>query len=156
MYSFSLWVIPNGWVSHVPCATGLRTATHCDTLRHTATHWNTPNAWVSHFPCATGLRTAAHCNTLQRTATHCNTLRHTATHCNSLEHTRRMSESCPMYNWFTHCNTLQHTATHCNALEYTATYCNTPNAWVSHVPTTGFHTLRCKVCACDIWGGYDE
>ena len=40
-------------------------ATHCNTLRHTATH-------------------ATHCNTLQHTATHCNTLQHTATHCNTL------------------------------------------------------------------------
>jgi len=37
------------------------TATHCNTLPHTATH----------------------CNTLQHTATHCNTLQHTATHYNT-------------------------------------------------------------------------
>jgi len=40
------------------------TATHCNTLQHTATHF-----------------------ILSLTATHCNTLQHTATHCNTLQHT---------------------------------------------------------------------
>jgi len=38
------------------------TATHCNTLQHTATH------------------IVKYCNTLQHTAKHCNTLQHTATH----------------------------------------------------------------------------
>jgi len=75
------------------------TATHCNTLQHTActatqcTHCNT----LQH-----SARTAAHCNTLhtaQHTATQC-------THCNTLQHTAHTA---------THCNivhTLQHTATH--------------------------------------------
>ena len=63
---------------------GIRDATHCDTLQHTATHCNT----LQH--------TAPHCNTLQHTATHCNTLHYTAAHCTTLHYTA------------THCNTLQH------------------------------------------------
>jgi len=73
-----------------------RTATHCNTLQHTATHYaesyTTYDADMTHQlhetwrvnskSCYT--RTGTHCNTLQHTvqltATHCNTLQHTATH----------------------------------------------------------------------------
>jgi len=72
-------------------------ATHCNTLQHTATQ----------FICSTSQEILRKCATyayLPPTATHCNTLQHTATHCNTLQHTA------------THCNTLQHTATHSNKL----------------------------------------
>ena len=88
-------------------------ATHCNTLQHTATHCNT----LEH--------TTIHCDTLQHTATHCNihfsrppaprdpqAYRASTTHCSTLQHTA------------THCNTLQHTATHCNTLQHPATHCN--------------------------------
>jgi len=78
--------------------TGLRNKSVCHSLRHTATHCNTlqHTASLRHSlqQTATHCLTATHCNTLQHTATHCLT----ATHCNTLQHTA------------THCNTLQHTA----------------------------------------------
>jgi len=49
-------------------------ATHCNTLQHTATRKNRPH------------RIATHCSTLQYAATHCNTLQHTehtVTYCNT-------------------------------------------------------------------------
>ena len=74
------------------------TATHCNTLQHTATHCTT------------------HCSTLQHTETHCNTLQHTAqhtaAHCNTLQHTA------------THCDTLQHTVPRCTSLHRAATQWN--------------------------------
>jgi len=79
---------------------------HRDVLQHTATHCNT-------------LQHTAHCTTLLPSgcpATHCNTLYHTATHCNTLQHTA-LPSGCPA----THCTTLYHTATHCNTLQHTAT-----------------------------------
>ena len=72
-------------------------ATHCNTLQHTA----------------------AHCSTLQHTTTHCNTLQHTATHCNTLQHTQMIIFIAATYVWndsSRFCNTLQHTPTHSNTL----------------------------------------
>jgi len=43
------------------------TATHCNTLQHTATHCNTLH--LMEWQVIAG--TARHCNTLQHTATHC-------------------------------------------------------------------------------------
>ena len=73
------------------------TATHCNTLQHTAwgRAWWLGRCWwycnASIFtPCNTlwhttpRQHTAAPCNTLHHTASHCNTLHHTATHCNTL------------------------------------------------------------------------
>ena len=54
------------------------TATHCNTLQHTATR--SFHEWHDSFVSVTGLNvySATHCNTLQHSATHCNTLQHTA------------------------------------------------------------------------------
>ena len=49
-------------------------ATHCNTLQHTATNYNT----LYH--------TTTHCTTLPHTAPHYPTLQHNATHCNTLQH----------------------------------------------------------------------
>jgi len=59
------------WLLRTRTAQEQHTATHCNTLQHTATH-------------AYGGHAQPHCNTLQHTATYCNTLQHTATHCNTL------------------------------------------------------------------------
>ena len=48
-------------------------ATHCNTLQHTATHCN--------IICGKRPARQAICKTLQHTATHCNTLQHSATIC---------------------------------------------------------------------------
>jgi len=53
------------------------TATHCNSLQHTATHRCT-SASLMHT--ATRYNTLHHTATLQHTATHCNTLQHTAAH----------------------------------------------------------------------------
>ena len=96
------------------------TASHCNTLQHTATLCCTLCILLYDLQ-----HTATHCNTLQHTATHCYThmqvrktlaLQHTGTHSNTLQHTA------------THCSTLQHTATHCSTLQhrlYKKTHCNT-------------------------------
>ena len=84
------------------CNTLQRTATHCNTLRHT-----NRNVHMWHDIC----------NTLQHTATHCNTLQHTATRCDILT---AMFISDMTYA--AHCSTLQHTAAHCNTLQHIATY----------------------------------
>ena len=77
-----------------------RTASHCNTLQHTATaneHKTTPFVLG-----------ASH------SATHCNTLQHTATHYNTLQQ-RKKHKTTPFVleasHSATHCNTLQHTAT---------------------------------------------
>jgi len=70
------------------------TATHCNTMKHTATQWST-------------LVHAIRCSTLHHTPANCHTritLHHTAARWNTME------------NIVTHCNALQHTATHCNTL----------------------------------------
>jgi len=70
------------------------TATHCNTLQHTA------GAHLWHKDCA--------CNTLPHIVIHCSMLHHTASHCITLHFTA------------SHCIALHHTATHCNTLQHTA------------------------------------
>jgi len=103
------------------------TATHCNTLKHAATHTATHSNTLQHrvtryrkagwryqwqlsgqgqrprgLPLSTFSSevndTATHCNTLQNTATHSNT--HGNTHCNTLQHitTHRPSQ----VKWLTH------------------------------------------------------
>jgi len=69
-------------------------------LQHTATHRNTVQHTAAH--CSSLQHTATHFSTLRHTATHCSTLQHAATHCGTLRHTAAR------------CNTLQHIATHCS------------------------------------------
>jgi len=59
-------------------------ATHCNTLQHTATHCNTNI-------CMNRVHTLA---LVHVSATHCDTLQDTATHCNTLQH-KHMHELCP-------------------------------------------------------------
>ena len=66
------------------------TASHCNTLQHTACDTRSTDALrtsINATPCNTLQHTTTHCNTLQRTTTHCNTLHHTATHYTTLQHT---------------------------------------------------------------------
>ena len=68
----------------IPCASPLITATHCNTLQHTATQYHTRHHELlppscQEFAAYLLQHAATHCNT----ATHGNTLQHTATHtCN--------------------------------------------------------------------------
>jgi len=72
------------------------TATHCNTLQHTATHkMSIASRNDQRF---------SHCNALQHAATHCNTLQHAT----GALHQEMLSD----FHIVTHCNTLQHTATH--------------------------------------------
>jgi len=69
------------------------TATHCNTLQHTAAHSTIKCFWILFVqPHAWAL--------LQHIATHCSKLQHIAQPYNALHHTA------------SHCNTLQYTATH--------------------------------------------
>ena len=68
---------------HTHCT---QTATHCNSLKHTAA------------PCITlhSQHDATHCNTATHctdTATYCNTLYHTVPHCNTLQHTLQHTAS---------------------------------------------------------------
>jgi len=79
-----------------------RTAAHCNTLRHKATHCTSLQLQHNAPRC--------NCNTLQHTATHCNTLQHTVTH------SRRRSlwwVAKIFLKMLMDFATPQHTATHC-------------------------------------------
>jgi len=131
-----------------------RTASHCNTLQHTAAR------------CSTLQCTTTHCNALQHTAARCSTLQHTAAHCNTrLQHTytatRTLQHTATHIHCNTHCNTqlqhtswrvlqlmtrkssfnkLQHTATHCNTVQHTQTHCSTCNTLQhAHFPSTSTH-----------------
>jgi len=105
------------------------TATHCNTLQHTAHHQRN---------C---ILLSCRCNSLQRSAKHCNTqyswaaaatlynalqrLQHNATHCNTLQLTSEIQYSCAAaaaQGSFCLSYELQHTATHRNTLQHTATH----------------------------------
>jgi len=106
------------------------TATHCNTLQHTATGVLPSLIHVCRDARRSFMYAVTHSSipwwhTLQHAATHCNTLQQVYyslepvqigsmdedddAHCNTLQLTA------------THCNTPQHTATHCNSLQHTAT-----------------------------------
>jgi len=121
------------------------TATHCNTLQHTATHCNitllpcalaTLQHTVTQHCCSVHLRhcyTATHCSTLQHTATHCNTthLRYCVTlqqktsadTATTHRHTySKLGHSRGAWGWLQHCNTT-HCSTHNSAID-----CNIPHA----------------------------
>ena len=119
------------------------TATHCNTLQHTATALAGNSTCAPPPPSATQ-HNASHCNN----ATHCNTLQHTAPHCNTLH--QRQQATAPVLLLFrqprntlqhtaTHCSTPQHTATHCTTLQHSATQCNT----VQHTATAPAGNSTC-------------
>jgi len=93
------------------------TATHCNTLHHTATHYRYPGLSRRSTASARALITIdlAYCNALHN----CNTLQHTATHyrCSGPSHRSTALARILIKNWL---NMLQHTATHCNTLQHTA------------------------------------
>jgi len=120
--------------THTSIYCNTRTATHCNTLQHTAPHY------VSVCMRSSCTHTSIYCNT--RTATHCSALQHTAPHCTTL---RMSMHALYMHTYIyilqhIHCNTLRmsmhalymHTYicilqhTHCNTLLHTAPRCNTP------------------------------
>jgi len=89
------------------------TATHCNTLQHTAAHCNTPYTMPQY-------RQSVSCG-------YCNTLQHTATH-----HTQSISAD-KVYCVFTatHCNTLQHT-THNAPVQTKCTVCFATRSPLQH------------------------
>ena len=93
-----LWRAAVGQVQH--------TATHCNTLQHTATHTLQP--------------TATH--TLQPTATHCNALHHTVLYCNILQLTSRHCHTLPLR--FCGGGVVQNIAVHYSALRCVALCCS--------------------------------
>ena len=92
VFAMDRWVRLLGFRLHGTCQ---HTATHCNTLQHTAT------------PVSLALDCTGRANTLQHTATHCNThflgfrlkrtchtLQHTATHCNTRLLGFRLKRTC--------------------------------------------------------------
>ena len=101
--------------------------THCNTLKHIATHCKTvwtnsarPNRVELLLHNRKSCRAAPAQSLRYYSATHCITLHHTATHCTTLQHTAPLLQQTS-----THRNILQHTTAHCNTLPHTATRCNT-------------------------------
>ena len=92
------------WIKYEKRPIRLRnTATHCNTLQHTATRQEPSRR---HDPMH-----------LQDTATHCNALHHPATHRITLQHAASMQE--PITASKSMCNRLQHTTIHCNTQQHT-------------------------------------
>jgi len=139
-------------------------ATHCNTLQHTATHYTTPRL-------ESVQQTATHCNTLQHTAsqdfascseahntaTHYNALQHIATHCNTLHlktlrRTPKLKYCITLEYVATHCNTLQHTAKHrvsrrCFVLQ-SSIYCLTLHHSTTHGNTLQHTATHCVSRRC--------
>jgi len=101
------------------------TATHCNTLQHSAAH--------SRRFALLDIRRSQHCNTMQQrqhTSTLCNTLQHSATkatHFNTLQHTATLCSSLTALLPGSHSTTsalphLQLTATSCNTLQHSTTH----------------------------------
>jgi len=114
--------------SHWTRLTTYCTATHCNTLQHTATHWTRLTTYWTWLHQPQHCNTATHHNTLQHIATHRNTLQRTTTHCNTLDHPYMVYDSFTCWTWPMHTlemtppiTTPQHTLTHRNA----ATHRNT-------------------------------
>jgi len=134
------------------------TATHCNTLQHTATVvWlQQSNHDTSHV----------HRRDITWHVTHCNTLQHPATHCNSSMTSAIQSRhiSCPYARCHMTCHTLQHTATHCMSHKWTSPVTHTIDfTQLSHdAPNTissgewryvdGAHAIA---SALQLWGGFD-
>jgi len=100
------------------------TATHCNTLQHTATQIAKYLTSPQELECA---HTHTQCNTVQHSATQCNTVQYTATHCTTNCEILDFAAVIGAAHAHTHphTHTLQHNATHCNSLHHTAPHCNT-------------------------------
>ena len=97
------------------------TATHCNTLQHTAT--TTCICYVKNS-ITDGEKECMYltCNTLQHIATHCNTLQHTATTTTCICYVKNSIVDGEKECMYLTCNTLQHIATHCNTLQQQHAY----------------------------------
>jgi len=129
----------------------MRFSTRCNTLlQHTATHCNTLQHTAGYIYRYRGLN--ALLDTLQHTAaTHCNTLQVIY-----IETAAWMRFLTPQYTTI-HCNTLlQHTATHCNTLQVYRIYIYIPQAWCTcrHRNTLQHTTTHCcntlTYCSLDV------
>jgi len=119
------------------CNTLQHTATHCNTLQHTATLCNIPNYINKHdsgnVAAGTAFAKVAETvhfkgdGTLCHVVVHCHT--HCKTHCNALPHctTSRLEYTATHYNTlkFTLQRALHYIATQCNILQRTATHRHT-------------------------------
>jgi len=134
------------------------TATHYNTLQHTATPCNTENKILevrhvgAHYNRDTAHNTAMNHNALQHKPTHCNRqtqildARHAGAHCNPLQHiaTHCKTEAQILMRGIGNavlekCSTLQDCATHYNTLQSSAMHCNTLQ---STDPDPGCETCR--------------
>ena len=100
------------------------TATHCNTLHHTATCYNT----VQH--------TATRCNMLHHASIQCSTQQHTTYSTLHFENWRpSSSSSTDVQHTATHCSTQQHTSSHCSTLQHPAAPCSTLQHTAAHCNT---------------------
>jgi len=108
------------------------TATHCNTLQHTAT----PGPRLV-FNCG---RQDTLQHLLQHTATHCNTLQHTATHCNTQADFETLSHL--IHESFLDLVRTSGAAVYCSALQRVAACCSV----LQHVARESFVDLVRKLC----------
>ena len=119
------------------CLIRAHTATHCNTLQHSATQTTHCNRWQRGAVLDKGTRelrlavVRGQLGSVGRgwlhhgrytAVTHCNN-NNTAAHCNTLQYAAIL------------CNTLQYAAIHCNTLEHIAIYNNTPHHTAIHCNT---------------------
>ena len=103
------------------------TAKHCNTLQHTAIHPFSTRTCIARST----ILAVFHCNTTLQTATHCSTLQHTATHYNTrIWRISPALQDRPFWRYF-----VQHTETPCTTLQHTATHCDTlQHMYLAHIP----------------------
>ena len=108
------------------------TATHCNTLQHTAIYCKLQHA-------------TEHCSTLWHTATHCNITLHPR--CNAL-HLHCTRTGCTLVcrrfpiSSAIRCNILQHAATHCHTLQHAALNLTRCTLVHRHFMKVVFNTLQ--------------
>ena len=122
--SYVITCVCHLWLHHFELQ---HTATHCNTLQHTATHLITcvSHVWLQYYAMSLSCPHTLHyitlsCNTLQHTATHCNTLQHTWLHHHEIESPMFCQQSPIIYIHIDYKALCQHHCSHLPVLMYRA------------------------------------
>ena len=122
-HPFTIYINPNGH-THV-------SVTYSCVYDSTATHWNTLQHTATHLSIYLHAHSHAHPYMCDSTATHCNTLRYTLIFFTCA---RPRSLICDLFTCVgQHCNTLQHTVIQCNTLQYIHLFIYTRTATLTHM-----------------------